>query len=88
MGDFGKLLGDDMVDTDLVELDGLGMGGEMSGAGRDTRGSAMSEVEAEMNVERAKMDGVTPQRRFETQRQVGPVLDTDFGIDPDDGLYE
>jgi len=88
MGDFGKLLGDDMMDTDLVELDGLGMGGEMSGAGRDTRGSAMSEIEAQMSVERAKMDGATPQDRFETQRQVGPILKNDFGIGPDDGLYE
>lgn len=45
MSDFGKRLGDDMDDTDAVELDGMGMGGEFN------------TDEALGNADEAKVDG-------------------------------
>jgi len=88
MSDIGKLLGDDMQDGDMAMLDGLGMGGEMSDAAVDQEDVMLSEMEAARSVDAAAMDGMMDQDRFETQQQVAPVLEDDFGIDPNDGLYE
>lgn len=73
--DFGKSMGDDMTDADLVKLDGMGMGGEMSGASRDQTDVILSEMEAEMNVELAAMDGMEPDRGDDAKEMPDDVTD-------------
>lgn len=84
----GKEFGDSMLDADMVELDGLGMGGEMTGASMDFGGANEAKMEGMMEVEMAMDDGMMPQGRRETQRDVGRTISSEFGIDPNDGLYE
>lgn len=84
--DFGKSMGDDMMDADLVSLDGMGMGGEMTDAGKDQRGAAMSETEAEMNVDFAMMDGIERDTGDDATDMSQDVTDA-FGLDLDGEGY-
>jgi hypothetical protein len=52
---FGSIFGDDMRDSDMVELDGMGMGGEFMLDDEDAEAAAM---EAEMTLDEAMMDGM------------------------------
>lgn len=54
--DYGKALGDSMLDADLASLDGLGMGGEMSDAATDTEDVDAGLMEAEDNIAEAMED--------------------------------
>lgn len=84
--DMGKRFGDDMLDSDMAMLDGMGMGGELSG----------SQMEAEMQVERAMEDGMEPFGRVsgaidigESDNVAGDALTGVFvGDEDDDGLME
>lgn len=78
--DFGKSMGDDMVDADLVQLDGLGMGGEMTDAGMDQGDVMLSEMEAEMNVGMAMIDGMEPDTGTEAQDMAQDVTDA-YGLE-------
>jgi len=84
----GTEFGDSMGDADMVELDGLGMGGEMTMAGMDFEAATDAKMEGGMEIEMAMDDGMMPQGRRETQRDTGRTIDSEFGIDPNDGLYE
>jgi hypothetical protein len=108
--DMGKRFGDDMLDSDMAMLDGMGMGGEFGAAGRDTLDVDMamldgmgmggelsgSQMEAEMQVERAMEDGMEPFGRVsgaidigESDNVAGDALTGVFvGDEDDDGLME
>lgn len=92
MGDLynmsGEELGEPMTDADMAELDGMGMGGEMTMASMDFGSASEAKMEGAMEIQQAMADGMMPQGRRETQQDIGRTIEAEFGIDPNDGLYE